>query len=375
MNNELNYIPLIGGLSDLKQYGFTTLNGMKILIISNQLQQQQQQIQLQQNEKDKKNNHIEAAAALIIETGSFNDPNNLQGLSHYLEHMLFMGSEKYPGENEYDSFITSNGGYCNAYTECEYTLYNFDIPYEHFFNALDIFANCFISPLLNNESSSRELKAIESEFQTACTSDEARLEDLMCHFAESTHIIRKFFWGNIKSLQTDPLYSGVNVNETLRNYYNQYYYPENAKLVVMAPYSITEILQKIHQSFSQWKCNISQNLLPQQLSINNPFPTSPYLLRNIPIGKNKHLLKIYWTIPHTLSNYHNKCDEYLAHLIGHESQGSILSNLKKLNLADSIIAGVIFLSFFLIYFESYLIIDLYLYIYIYIFIFIYSLFL
>lgn len=41
----------------------------------------------------------------------------LQGLSHYLEHMLFMGSEKYPDENEYDSFLAKHGGSSNAFTE------------------------------------------------------------------------------------------------------------------------------------------------------------------------------------------------------------------------------------------------------------------
>ena len=40
-----------------------------------------------------------------------------QGLSHYLEHMLFMGSKKYADENEYDSFLAKNGGSSNAYTE------------------------------------------------------------------------------------------------------------------------------------------------------------------------------------------------------------------------------------------------------------------
>lgn len=41
----------------------------------------------------------------------------MQGLSHYLEHMLFMGSKKYPDENEYDSYLTKHGGSSNAFTE------------------------------------------------------------------------------------------------------------------------------------------------------------------------------------------------------------------------------------------------------------------
>ncbi len=40
-----------------------------------------------------------------------------QGMSHYLEHMLFMGSEKFPDENEYDSYLASKGGGANAFTE------------------------------------------------------------------------------------------------------------------------------------------------------------------------------------------------------------------------------------------------------------------
>ena len=54
-----------------------------------------------------------------------------KGLAHYLEHMLFMGSTKYPDENEYDSFISQRGGSSNAFTECEYTLYYFDVLPQH----------------------------------------------------------------------------------------------------------------------------------------------------------------------------------------------------------------------------------------------------
>jgi hypothetical protein len=54
---------------------------------------------------------------LAVGVGSFCDPEQLQGLSHYLEHMLFMGSEKFPNENEYDEYLTKNGGSCNAFTE------------------------------------------------------------------------------------------------------------------------------------------------------------------------------------------------------------------------------------------------------------------
>jgi hypothetical protein len=58
-----------------------------------------------------------AAAALSVGVGHFSDPWNMQGISHFLEHMLFMGSEKFPDENDYDAYLTAQGGMSNACTE------------------------------------------------------------------------------------------------------------------------------------------------------------------------------------------------------------------------------------------------------------------
>ena len=58
--------------------------------------------------------------------GSFSDPDDLPGLAHFLEHMVFMGSRKYPDENSFDNFIQKNGGYDNASTDCETTVFYFE---------------------------------------------------------------------------------------------------------------------------------------------------------------------------------------------------------------------------------------------------------
>ena len=54
---------------------------------------------------------------MVVGIGSLSDPAAMPGLSHYLEHMLFMGSERFPDENDYDSFLSKSGGASNAYTE------------------------------------------------------------------------------------------------------------------------------------------------------------------------------------------------------------------------------------------------------------------
>ncbi|XP_062013891.1 nardilysin-like [Rosa rugosa] len=77
-----------------------------------------------------------AAAAMCVGMGSFSDHMEAQGLAHFLEHMLFMGSTKFPVENEYNSYLSKHGGSSNAYTKEEHTCYHFDVKREFLKGAL-----------------------------------------------------------------------------------------------------------------------------------------------------------------------------------------------------------------------------------------------
>lgn len=57
-----------------------------------------------------------SAASLDVRVGSALEPKTRHGLAHFCEHMLFMGTEKYPIENEYSEYLKNNGGHANAYT-------------------------------------------------------------------------------------------------------------------------------------------------------------------------------------------------------------------------------------------------------------------
>ena len=62
-----------------------------------------------------------AAATLYVKSGSLNDPKGVDGLAHFCEHMLFLGTKKYPEENHYARFIKQHGGSKNASTSEDYT--------------------------------------------------------------------------------------------------------------------------------------------------------------------------------------------------------------------------------------------------------------
>lgn len=70
-------------------------------------------------------------------SGYLSDPADVPGIAHFCEHMLFLGTEKYPQENDYNKFLSEHGGGSNACTYVDHTSYFFDIKPDQLENALD----------------------------------------------------------------------------------------------------------------------------------------------------------------------------------------------------------------------------------------------
>ena len=70
-----------------------------------------------------------ASAALDVNVGSFSDAPDMPGIAHAVEHLLFMGTEKYPEENAYNQYLTRHGGYSNAFTSSTSTNCYFELSY------------------------------------------------------------------------------------------------------------------------------------------------------------------------------------------------------------------------------------------------------
>ena len=157
--------------NDEKGYRYVQLdNGLRVLLISDP-----------DTEK--------AAASLDVYVGSASNPADRGGLAHFLEHMLFLGTDKYPDSGEYATFVSEHGGTRNAYTAFEHTNYFFDIDQAHLEEALDRFAQFFISPRFDVEYVEREVNAVNAEYQMGLTTDARRGLDVMADF-QSTVAVR-----------------------------------------------------------------------------------------------------------------------------------------------------------------------------------------
>ncbi|CAF4162763.1 unnamed protein product, partial [Adineta steineri] len=174
-----------------------------------------------------------AAAALDVSIGSLADPRDVPGTAHFLEHMLFMGSSKYPGENEYSKLIQGNGGYKNASTSVNHTNYYFDINPSLLPEALDIFAQFFISPLFSASSIDREIEAVNSEYEGDLSEDVWRVLQLEKSTSDPQHPYSEFAIGNSESLRTTPKQRGIDIRQVLLDFYTAEYSSNRMSLAVL----------------------------------------------------------------------------------------------------------------------------------------------
>ncbi|CAH8534824.1 unnamed protein product [Schistosoma turkestanicum] len=279
-----------------------------------------------------------SAAALCVRVGSFSDPVEAQGLSHFLEHMVFMGSVKYPTENDFDAYLSQRGGTNNAWTGNESTVFHFDVKRKHFANCLDKFANFFISPLLSKDSIDREINAVNSEFELAYTKDSSRLHYLIGHLSRKGCPYQLFGYGNCKSLREIPEQNGTDIYSLLNEHRKNFYSADRMTLAVQSKHQLDDLEVLVRKIFT----DIPKIGLPMpNFHCPDPFDIQSFakLYKVCPLSV-KEKLRIVWILPPQIDNYESSPMEVISSLIGHEGRGSILALLKKENLAVSLGAGV-----------------------------------
>lgn len=268
-----------------------------------------------------------AAVSLCIGTGSFQDPLEFQGLAHFVEHMIFMGSKKFPKENELDEFLAKKGGGSNAMTECEHTLFYFDIVEEYLNEAVDRFSSLFVSPLMNRESMMREIEAVESEFQNNINDDDNRIVQIFATKASERSAAQTFTWGNLKSLKDDV--NADKLYEAAHEFRKKYYVANNMFLCIESAADLDELQAIVEKYFSEI---VNANLVKEicTVSASEHFKLNFYdeMLYVKPKGDRCKLIMTF-VMPSMEKHYKTKPHDYIAYIIQHEGVGTLSSYLKR----------------------------------------------
>ncbi|WP_019530598.1 insulinase family protein [Dasania marina] len=278
-------------------------------------------------------NAEKAAASLDLNIGSRQDPAQSEGLAHFLEHMLFLGTEKYPEPGEYQAFVSQHGGSHNAYTAFEHTNYFFDIEPQYLASALDRFSQFFVAPLFSSQYVEREKNAVHSEYMAKLKSDGRKSLEVFKEQVNPQHPFAKFSVGNLSTLSSS---SEGALRDELIAFYQRYYSANVMRLVVIGREPLSELQAMVQSRFAA--------IANRKLSVGDiaqPLFTPGALPMQIMIQpeQEQRSLTLNFPIDDVYDYYQEKPLVYLGNILGHEGKGSLLSYLKQQGWAEALSAG------------------------------------
>eukprot|EP00164_Ancoracysta_twista_P004346 GFYU01005855.1.p1 GENE.GFYU01005855.1~~GFYU01005855.1.p1 ORF type:complete len:919 (-),score=364.90 GFYU01005855.1:59-2815(-) len=271
-----------------------------------------------------------------VNVGQYSDPPEINGLAHFCEHMLFLGTKKYPEENGYQKFLSEHAGSSNAFTAAENTNYYFEIASPHLQPALDRFAQFFISPMFSANSTDKELHAVDSEHKKNLQSDRWRFFQLLKTISDDSHPFHHFGTGDISTLKTTPEKKGISVREKLMQFHHDHYSANLMKLVVYGKESLDTLQDWVKGIFHE----IPNKDYPRPKYQGTPFPPTrmekTFFIQPV---KDLRTMSLHWPMPSMRPFYKSQPVSMIAYLLGGEAKGTLLALLRARGWVDNLSAG------------------------------------
>ena len=179
------------------------------------------------------------AIGIWIGTGSRNETPEINGISHFLEHMFFKGTKTRSAREIAESF-DSIGGQVNAFTSKEYTCYYAKVLDNHASFALEVLADMFFNSTFDEEELMKEKNVVFEEIKMYEDTPDDIVHDLLSKAIYENHPLGYPILGTEQTLQTFS-------SETLKKYVSEAYTPEN--VVVSIAGNISEAFIKQVESY------------------------------------------------------------------------------------------------------------------------------
>jgi insulysin len=284
-----------------------------------------------------------ANVSVSIKAGSADEPYDCMGLAHFLEHMLFLGTNKYKKESYYNEILNKLGGSSNAYTALFETVYYFNVinPLDNNTNKtnletmLDIFSQFFIDPLFNEDSVEREINAIESEHKKNLNEPLWIGRQIIYNLSEKKSGINRFTTGTKKSLGIDSNNlkpSFKKLRNKMIEFYNSYYCSNNMCLTIQSNEDIETVEKYIDQYFSiiPMKKAKKNNIIKF-----NKFSKFTQEYQLIPSNDSNDII-YFWQVPTINSFFNNKAINIVNDIIEYNGPNNLENILKKKGLCNYI---------------------------------------
>ncbi|MCU1749233.1 pyrroloquinoline quinone biosynthesis protein PqqF [Pseudomonas sp. 6D_7.1_Bac1] len=185
------------------------------------------------------------AAALRVAAGSHDAPLAWPGLAHFLEHLLFLGTERFPADDGLMAYVQRHGGQLNASTRERTTDFFFELPPQAFAGGLERLCDMLGHPYLSPDDQLREREVLEAEFIAWSQDAEAQRHVASFNGLSPDHPLRGFHAGNRDSLAVQQ----PEFQQALNTFYQHFYQTGQMTLSLAGPQSVDE-LRSMAQHFS-----------------------------------------------------------------------------------------------------------------------------
>lgn len=265
------------------------------------------------------------AAALRVAAGSHDVPLAWPGLAHFLEHLLFLGTRRFPTDKGLMAYVRRHGGQVNASTRERTTDFFFELPVPTFSEGLERLADMLTHPRLAADDQLREREVLHAEWVAWSQDAKAQQQVAVLQGLAADHPLRGFHAGNRDSLPVER----EDFQQALRAFHTRFYQSGQMTLSLAGPQSL-EQLEALAKRFSEQL--VSGPLHPQA--------PAPALMQ----GQARR--------------YQHRADSHLHHVITCDASpealnflctwlnapaaGGLLAELNRRGLASSVQASVLY---------------------------------
>lgn len=176
---------------------------------------------------------------IFIKTGAINEDATNNGISHFIEHMVFKGTQK---RNSFDITyeIESKGGYINAYTSKELTCYYIKILKNYWGNAFDILFDITQNPTFNEKEIKKESRVVIDEINDIKDTPEEYILDIFEENLYKNNNLKNAVLGKITNLKKFN-------QQQLNDYFNRYYVANNMVVALVGDVEHDKLVQKVYE--------------------------------------------------------------------------------------------------------------------------------
>jgi insulysin len=223
--------------SSVRRYKTLTLsNGLRVLLVSDRTAPR-------------------ASACLTVSgAGQFDEPPDLPGLAHLMEHMIlsFNSKSTFRTSRDFEEWLGDNEGASNAFTAYEHVCFHFSCPENVLAEALQRFSGLFLAQdveqICRDEATlRREIRRVDVELDFDDINEQ--IFYLTKQFVNVEHPYSRFLRGSLETLETIPKAKGIDVGSRLISFFRQKYLPSEAVVVIVSN-ADTFLLERLCSPFN-----------------------------------------------------------------------------------------------------------------------------